>query len=204
MQFTSLFTTMTERFFNILAIDLDNFLYYDHKQKSYAICDRKDMMEWQENPSIQLKLQYLTQYEARKVSSSVNKENNFNQKLETLCLLRGKDQMLKENMEHEIDKMKLNQSSRLDYIQNIIQKQFKILDSIDRFLHPELFIILEKSIADCRNIFVQETHRYEKEIKNAEELLKNKTLDDAIEQQQEFTDFLKKKFKNQSYLDLPD
>jgi hypothetical protein len=195
---------MTERFLNIIAIDLDNFLYYDHKQKSYAICDRKDMMEWQENNNIQLKLQYISQYEARKVSTSVNKEDNFNQKVEHLHMLRGQDKTLRENLEDEIDKMKINQTSRLDYIQDIIQKQFKILDSIDRFLHPELFKVIEKSIAQSRAIFVYESARYEAEINESEAHLKNQALEDAIKQQQEFTDFLKSKFKAQSYLDLPE
>ena len=198
------FITMTERFLNIIAVDLDKFLYYDHKQKSYAICDRKDMMDWQEDNKIQLKLQYISQYEARKVSTSVNKEDNFNQKVEHLYMLRGQEKNLRENIEHEIDKMKLNQTSRLDYIQDIIQKQFKILDSIDRFLHPELFNVLEESISQSRALFVQESTRYEKEINESEIHLKNQALDDAIKQQQEFTEFLKSKFKGQSYLDLPE
>ena len=71
-------------------------------------------------------------------------------------------------------------------------------------IHPELFKVIEDSIEQSRSIFAQESIRYETEISESENNLKNQTLDDAIKQQQDFTDFLKRKFKSHSYLDLPE
>lgn len=198
------FIIMTEQFLNIISIDLDNFLYYNHQNKSYVICDRKNMMEWQKDKSIKLKLQYLTQHEARKVSLRVNKEKNFNLKVEQLQMLQEQDKSLSPNLEHEIDNIRLNQISRMDYIKGTIQNQCKILDSANRFIYPELFNVIEDSIEQLRVILEQESTRYESEINESETRLKTQVLDNAIKQQQEFTEFLKNKFKPQSYLDLPE
>lgn len=195
---------MTEQFLNIFSIDLDNFLYYDHQEKSYAICENKDMIKWQKNNNVQLKIKYISQCEAKRISVSINKENYFNLRAEHLQILRGQEKSLNQNLKNEIDKMKLNQTSRLEHIQDTIQKQLKILDDTDRFIYPELFKVIEDSIEQSRAIFAQKSIRYETEISENETNLRNKTLDDAIKQQQDFTDFLKRKFKSHSYLDLPE
>ena len=195
---------MNEQFLKITSIYLDTFLYYDCKEKSYAICENKDMIKWQKNNNDQLKIKYISQYEAKKISVSINKENDFNLRAEHFQMLGGQEKSLNQNLKNEIDKMKLNQTSRLEYIQDTIQKQLKILDDTDRFIYPELFKVIEDSIEQSRSIFAQESIRYETEISENETNLKNQTLDDAIKQQQDFTDFLKRKFKSRSYLDLPE